>query len=68
MKITSILTHYVRIPLDMGAPKEEFAGLRFPTMDHLLVQAETDAGVTGWGAGFGHSTRHWSKIHGPVCS
>ena len=55
MKITSIHTHYVRIPFDMGAAKQEFAGLRFPTMDHLLVQVETDAGVTGWGEGFGHS-------------
>ena len=55
MKITSIHTHYVRIPFDMGAPKQEFAGLRFPTMDHLLVQVQTDAGITGWGEGFGHS-------------
>ena len=55
MKITAIHTHYVRIPFDMGAPKQEFAGLRWPTMDHLLVQVETDAGITGWGEGFGHS-------------
>ena len=55
MKITAIATHYVRIPFDMGAPKQEFAGLRFPTMDHLLVQVETDAGITGWGEAFGHS-------------
>jgi D-galactarolactone cycloisomerase len=55
MKITSIHTHYVRIPFDMGAPKQDFAGLRFPTMDHLLVQVETDAGLTGWGEGFGHT-------------
>jgi hypothetical protein len=55
MKITSIHTHYVRIPFDMGAPKQDFAGLRFPTMDHLLVQVETDAGITGWGEGFGHT-------------
>ncbi len=55
MKITAIHTHYVRIPFDMGAPKQEFAGLRFPTMDHLLVGVETDAGITGWGEGFGHS-------------
>jgi D-galactarolactone cycloisomerase len=55
MKITSIHTHYVRIPFDMGAPKQAFAGLRFATMDHLLVQLETDAGITGWGEGFGHS-------------
>jgi L-alanine-DL-glutamate epimerase-like enolase superfamily enzyme len=55
MKITAIRTHYVRIPFDMGAAKQEFAGLRFPTMDHLLVEVETDAGITGWGEGFGHS-------------
>ena len=55
MKITSIHTHYVRIPFDMGAPKQAFAGLRFATIDHLLVQLETDAGITGWGEGFGHS-------------
>ena len=55
MEITSIHTHYVRTPFDMGAPKQEFAGLRFPTMDHLLVQVETNAGITGWGEGFGHS-------------
>ncbi|HXE70091.1 MAG TPA: mandelate racemase/muconate lactonizing enzyme family protein [Hyphomicrobiaceae bacterium] len=55
MKITSIRTHYVRIPFDMGAPKQEFAGLRFPSMDHLLVEVETDLGITGWGEGFGHS-------------
>lgn len=55
MKIKSIHAHYVRIPFDMGAPPQEFAGLRFPTMDHLLVQVETDDGFTGWGEGFGHS-------------
>jgi D-galactarolactone cycloisomerase len=55
MKITTIATHYVRIPFDMGAPKQDFAGLRFPTMDHLLIQVETDAGITGWGEAFGHS-------------
>jgi len=55
MRITAIHTHYVRIPFDMGAPKQEFAGLRFPTMDHLLVGVETAAGITGWGEGFGHS-------------
>ena len=55
MKIVAVHTHYVRIPFDMGAPKQEFAGLRFPTMDHLLVGVETDAGITGWGEGFGHT-------------
>lgn len=55
MKITAIHAHYVRIPYDMGAKGPEFAGLRFPSQDHLLVQVETDAGITGWGEGFGHN-------------
>src|SRR5262245_25055466 len=55
MQIKAIRTHYVRIPFDMGAAEQEFAGLRFPSMDHLLVEVETDAGISGWGEGFGHS-------------
>ena len=55
MKITAIHTHHVCIPYDMGAPRQEFAGLRFATMDHLLIQVDTDAGITGWGEGFGHT-------------
>jgi L-alanine-DL-glutamate epimerase-like enolase superfamily enzyme len=55
MKITAIRAHHVRIPFDMGVPPSEFAGLRFPSMDHLLVEVETDAGISGWGEGFGHT-------------
>jgi D-galactarolactone cycloisomerase len=55
MKIIAIHAHYVRIPYDMGAPPTAFAGLRFPSQDHLLVQVDTDAGITGWGEGFGHN-------------
>ena len=55
MKITAIHAHYVRIPYDMGAKGPEFAGLRFASQDHLLIQVETDAGITGWGEGFGHN-------------
>jgi D-galactarolactone cycloisomerase len=55
MKITAIHAHYVRIPYDMGAPATEFAGLRFASQDHLLIQVDTDAGITGWGEGFGHN-------------
>jgi L-alanine-DL-glutamate epimerase-like enolase superfamily enzyme len=55
MKITAIKAHYVRIPYDMGAPTSEFAGLRFPSQDHMLVEVQTDEGITGWGEGFGHN-------------
>jgi hypothetical protein len=39
LKINAIHTHHARILYDMGA---EFAGLRFATMDHLLIQVDTD--------------------------
>lgn len=55
MKITAIHAHYVQIPYDMGAPPEAFAGLRFPSQDHLLIEVRTDEGITGWGEGFGHN-------------
>ena len=55
MKITAIQAHYVRIPYDMGAPAKEFAGLRFPSQDHLLIEVQTNAGITGWGESFGHN-------------
>ena len=55
MKITEIHAHYVRIPCDMGAPLDDMGGISFPTMDHLLIEVRTDAGITGWGEGFGHS-------------
>ncbi|MFV0298944.1 MAG: mandelate racemase/muconate lactonizing enzyme family protein, partial [Hyphomicrobiaceae bacterium] len=44
-----------RSPYDRGAPASEFAGRRFPSQDHLLVEVHTDAGITGWGEGFGHT-------------
>ena len=55
MKIKRIQAHYVRIPFDMGAPLQDMGGIRFPTMDHLLVEVTTDTGLTGWGEGFGHT-------------
>ena len=55
MKIKRIQAHYVRIPFDMGAPLQDMGGLRFPSMDHLLVEVTTDTGLTGWGEGFGHT-------------
>jgi hypothetical protein len=55
MKIKRIRAHYVRIPFDMGAPLQDMGGIRFPTMDHLLVEVTTDTGLTGWGEGFGHT-------------
>ncbi len=55
MKIASIRTHYVRVPFDMGAPLKDMGGIKFPTMDHLLIELRTEDGLVGWGEGFGHN-------------
>lgn len=55
MKITALETHLIRVAFDMGAPPRAFAGANWSTMDTLFVRVVTDAGVEGWGEGFGHA-------------
>lgn len=55
MKITALETHLIRVPFDMGAPPTAFGGVRWSTMDTLFVRVITDAGIEGWGEGFGHA-------------
>jgi L-alanine-DL-glutamate epimerase-like enolase superfamily enzyme len=55
MRITAIHSTYVRIPFDIGAPKQAFVGARWQSMDFLLVRVDTDQGLTGWGEAFGHA-------------
>lgn len=54
MKITRIETRIHRSPFTYGAgPQASGGNLALKTMDTLLVRVETDAGVHGWGEGFG---------------
>src|SRR5690349_9621180 len=53
MKITAIETIVTRIPYDFGAPPPTIYGKPWTTFDTLLVKVQTDAGITGWGEGFG---------------
>ena len=54
MKITRIELHLIRVPFDMGAVPQAFAGMAWTSVDTLFVRVCTDAGVDGWGEGWGH--------------
>lgn len=54
MKITRIELHLIRVPFDMGAAPTAFAGMNWTSVDSLFVRVCTDAGVDGWGEGWGH--------------
>jgi D-galactarolactone cycloisomerase len=54
LKITRIELHLIRVPFDMGARPQAFAGMAWTSVDTLFVRVCTDAGVDGWGEGWGH--------------
>ncbi len=55
MKITKIETIVTNMPMLIeGSVMPKQGGKPRTSMDTLLVRVETDAGVTGWGEGFGH--------------
>ena len=55
MKITRVTTHHLRSPFTYGAGEGGVGGNLHlgGSMDTLLVKVETDAGLHGWGEGFG---------------
>lgn len=73
MKITRVETHIHRTAFTYGAGPNAIGGnLRLRTMDTLLVKVETDAGLHGWGEGFGFTlvdtTRDAiDRLLGPAC-
>src|SRR5262245_15291765 len=54
MKISRIDIHLIRVPFDMGAAPKAFAGMNWTSLDSLFVRVRTDAGIDGWGEGWGH--------------
>jgi D-galactarolactone cycloisomerase len=73
MKITRVETIVLNLPMVIeGAVVPTQAGRPRTSMDILLVRVDTDAGVTGWGEGFGHrifpATRAaLDTLVGPMC-
>jgi L-alanine-DL-glutamate epimerase-like enolase superfamily enzyme len=55
MKIIALETQIIRVPCDIGAAPTAFGGVAWSTLDTLLVRVVTDAGLEGWGEGFGHA-------------
>jgi L-alanine-DL-glutamate epimerase-like enolase superfamily enzyme len=62
MKITRITTHHHRTDFTYGASAGGVGGnLHLRAMDTLLVRVETDAGIYGWGEGFGFTLVETTK-------
>ena len=53
MRITAVTGILASTPFDYGNPAGPGGNLHLAAMDTLLVKVETDAGITGWGEGFG---------------
>ncbi len=53
MRITAVTGILASTPFDYGNPAGPGGNLHLSAMDTLLVKVETDAGITGWGEGFG---------------
>src|SRR3990170_488202 len=73
MKITKVETIVVNMPMLIeGAVIPKASGAPRTSMDTLLVRVDTDAGVSGWGEGFGHRIFTATKAAldsfiGPMC-
>ena len=72
MKITAVTTFVVRMPLVITGDAPMISGQARTAMETLLVRVDTDAGVSGWGEGFGH--RVWpatrialDRMVAPLC-
>src|SRR5262252_2514286 len=54
MKITQVKTIVINMPMQLDGPVPMQGGQARTSIDMLLVRLDTDAGVSGWGEGFGH--------------
>jgi L-alanine-DL-glutamate epimerase-like enolase superfamily enzyme len=72
IKITNVETLVINMPMKLDGPVPMQGGQARTSIDMLLVRIDTDAGLTGWGEGFGH--RIWpatraaiDTLIGPMC-
>lgn len=64
MKITAVTTLVIRMPLLIRGDAPMVSGQARTAMETLLVRIDTDAGITGWGEGFGH--RVWPATRAAI--
>jgi L-alanine-DL-glutamate epimerase-like enolase superfamily enzyme len=73
MKITKVETIVVNMPMVIeGSVMPKQGGRPRTSMDILLARVDTDAGISGWGEGFGHRIFPATKavidtLIGPLC-
>lgn len=72
MKITQVETVVINMPMQLDGPVPMQGGQARTSIDMLLVRVDTEAGISGWGEGFGH--RIWpatraaiDTLIGPMC-
>ncbi|MGE3538870.1 MAG: mandelate racemase/muconate lactonizing enzyme family protein [Candidatus Tectimicrobiota bacterium] len=72
MKITKVETIVINMPMQLDGPVPMQGGQARTSIDMLLVRIDTEAGISGWGEGFGH--RIWpatraaiDTLIGPMC-
>jgi D-galactarolactone cycloisomerase len=72
MKITQVETIVINMPMKLDGDVPIQGGQARTSIDMLLVRLDTDAGISGWGEGFGH--RIWpatraaiDTLIGPMC-
>lgn len=72
MKITRVETIVINMPMQLSGAVPMQGGQARTSIDMLLVRIDTEAGVSGWGEGFGH--RIWpatraaiDTLLGPMC-
>ena len=72
MRITAVTTHLLSSRFDYGNPAGPGGNLHLRDMDTLLVRVDTDAGLIGWGEGFGFTLAATTRdavdrLIGPAC-
>lgn len=72
MNITQVETIVINMPMKLNGAVPMQGGQARTSIDMLLVRIDTDAGISGWGEGFGH--RIWpatraaiDTLIGPMC-
>ncbi|MEE9148844.1 MAG: mandelate racemase/muconate lactonizing enzyme family protein [Candidatus Tectomicrobia bacterium] len=72
MQITKVETIVINMPMKLDGTVPMQGGQARTSIDMLLVRIDTDAGISGWGEGFGH--RIWpatraaiDTLIGPMC-
>ncbi|MFZ1922149.1 MAG: mandelate racemase/muconate lactonizing enzyme family protein [Xanthobacteraceae bacterium] len=53
MKIAAVESFHISVPYDFGNSAANAAAAQWPKMETLFVKVTTDAGLVGWGEGFG---------------